>query len=152
VGPQPNVTSLGTLTGLNVAGTSSIQQAKEKITRDVSGASGTVNYDILTQAILYSSGNATANFTINIRGNSTISLNTVMNSNESMTCTYIATNTSPAYYANVISIDGTVVTPKWVSPGAPAGGTPNAQDVYTFNILKIAANTYNVLGSKTGFL
>jgi len=155
---QPNITSLGILTSLSVTGniattgTTSIQQAKEKFVSNATAATGTVNYDILTQAILLNTSNAVGNFTLNIRGNSSTTLNSIMNSNQSMTCTFININGIDGYYANVISIDGTTITPYWVFPGAPSTGTVNGQDVYTFNILKTAANTYNVLASKTGYV
>jgi len=96
--------------------------------------------------------NATANFTLNFRGNSLTTLDTVMNSNESMTCTFINPNGSSAYYANIIKIDGTTIIPNWVYPGAPTGGTGSGKDVYTFNILKLASNSYTIFASKVGFI
>lgn len=148
---QSNITSVGTLTGVSVAGTTSIQQAIEKVTTNGTGSTGTVDFDLLTQAILYKTANASSNFTINIRGNSTISLDTMLVSNQSITCTYLNTNGSTGYYANVIQIDGTTITPKWILNGIPTSGTTNGIDSYTFNILKTASGTYTVLGSKVGF-
>ena len=137
---------------ISTLGTTSIQQAKEKFTANSTGSTGTINYDILTQAIILKTSNATANFTLNFRGNSTTTLDSVMSSNQSMTCTFINTNSANAYYANVIRIDGTTITPVWAYPGAPTGGTPSGKDAYTFNILKTASNTYTVLASKAGFV
>lgn len=86
---QPNITTVGTLTSLNVAGTTTIQQAKEKVVQDATAATGTINYDLLTSAIILNTTNASDNFTLNFRGNATTSLNTVMSVDESMTCTFI---------------------------------------------------------------
>lgn len=149
---QPYITSLGNLTALTVQGMTTIQEATEKVTANSTGSTGTINYDVLTQAIYLKTSNATANFTLNIRGNSSVPLNTVMSSNQSLTCTYVNINGATGYYANVIQIDGTTITPKWVYPGAPTVGTSSGVDAYTFNILKTAANTYTVLASKTGFI
>jgi len=158
ISSQPNITNVGTLTTLTVSGnisttgTTTVQQAKEKVTVSSSPATGTVNFDLLTQAILLNTANATANFTLNIRGNSSVTLNTVMNSNESATLRFINTNGATGYYANLITIDGTTITPNWVVPvGTPTIGITAGKDAYDFNIIKTAANTYTVLASKTGY-
>ena len=155
---QPNITSVGTLTSLSVSGniqttgTTSIQQALEKVTINVSAATSTIDFDLNTQAILYYTSNATGNFTLNFRGNSSLTLNSMLSNNQSITCAFINTNGATAYYANVITIDGTTVTPKYVYPGQVTTGTVNGTDVYTFNIIKTAANTYSVFASKIGYV
>jgi hypothetical protein len=139
------------LSNLSVGGTTSIQQAKEKITTEGTGAIGTINFDVLTQAILFKTANATGNFTINVRGNSSVTLDSVMSSNESMTVCLINTNGATAFYANVFQIDGSNITPLYVANNTPTSGTSLGKDQYIYNIIKTAANTYTVLGSKTGF-
>lgn len=52
------------------------------------------------------------------------------------------------YYANVIQVDGSTITPKWSSV---PGGTANSDDLYTFNIIKTAASTFSVFVSNQGF-
>lgn len=155
---QSNITSLGTLTGLSVSGntsitsTTTIQQAKEKVTVGVSGLNGTYNYDLLDQAIVYISANASGNFTLNFRGNSAVTLNSVMNNNQSMTCALLNTNGATGYYLSSVQIDGSSQTVKWVSPiGAPITGIINGIDSYNFNIIKTGTSTYTVLASRVGF-
>lgn len=148
---QPNITSVGNLTGLTVVGTSTIQQAKEKVELNAVASTGTVNFELLDSAILYKTSNSAANFTINIRGNVTTTLNSVMSNGQSLTCSFLNTNGTPAYYANTIQIDGNIITPKWIVNGIPSGGTLNGIDVYTFNIIKIGTSVFTVLGSKVGF-
>jgi hypothetical protein len=142
---------ISALSNLSVGGTTSIQQAKEKVVTEGTGAIGTINFDVLTQAILFKTANATGNFTINVRGNSSVTLDSVMSSNESMTICLINTNGPTAFYANVFKIDGTTVAPLYVANNAPTSGTSLGKDQYIYNIIKTAANTYTVLGSKTGF-
>jgi hypothetical protein len=150
---QPNITSLGTLTTLLINGTTSIQQVKEKVNANATGSTGTVNFDILTSAILLKTANATANFTINIRGNSTNTFNSIISNNESLTCTYINKNGAFGYYANSFTVDGTSQSIKWSTSGngAPTAGTGTGYDAYTFNIIKTAANTYTIFGSRAGY-
>lgn len=150
---QPNITSLGTLANLNVAGTGNVQQIKEKVNVSASPATGTINYDLLNGAIVFQTANATGNFTLNFRGNSTTTLNSIVNSNESITCTFVNLNSSPAYVPTSITIDGAAVTPRWAgTTGLPPAGTINGRDVYNFNIIKTAANTYTVLATGVGYL
>jgi len=149
---QPNITSVGTLTSLSVTGTTSIQQAIEKMTTVGTGATGTITYDLLNQSILFYTANAAGNFSLNYVGNGSTSLNSVMNSNQSMTSTFINTNGVNGYYLTDIQIDSYSRTVNWVAPTAPNSGTINGKDVYTFNILKTASNTYTILGSRVGYI
>ncbi len=143
---QPNITSVGSLTGLTVIGTTTIQQAIEKVTSNAVASTGTVNYDLLTQAILYKTANSSSNFTLNFRGNSTTTLNTMLANNQSITCTLINTNGATGYYPSVYQIDGVAITPKWVG-AAPVAGTASKIDMYTYNIIKTGTSTYAVFAS-----
>jgi hypothetical protein len=147
---QPNISNVGTLTSLTVAGTTSIQQAQEKVTLDGVGTTGTVNFDLLTQAILYKTANSTSNFTLNIRGNSSVSLNSIMSNGQSFTCTLLDTLGVLGSYCDNVSVDSSIVPVKWAG-GAPTTGTPNAINSYTFNIIKTGSGVFTVLGSLTGF-
>lgn len=147
---QPNITSIGTLSSLTVQGLTSIQEAKEKVTIDNVGSTGTINFDILDQAILYKSANTTSNFAINVRGNSTTTLNSIMNIGESFTCTLLNTVGTLGGYISTFYIDGNLIIVKWPG-GAPTSGILNSINSYTFNIIKTASNTYTVLGSLIGF-
>ena len=74
-------------------------------------------------------------------------------SNNSVTIAYLNTIGTTAYIANVVTIDGTSVTPKYVYGSTPTTGTrvSNCVQSYTYTILKTAANTYTVLGSFTEY-
>ena len=67
-----NVSFAQTL-NLGVAGTTvelTLAAALETVTIAATAATGTVNYDVATQSILYFTSNASANWTLNIRGSS----------------------------------------------------------------------------------
>ncbi len=129
-----------------------IDSILEKATVSATSATGTVNFDFLTQPILYYTSNAGANFTLNIRGDGSSTTNSQMDVGQSLTIAFLNTNGATAYYANVIQIDGSTITPKWKDGTAPTGGNASSIDAYTFSIIKTAATpTYVVLASKTKY-
>lgn len=145
------VTGMMTINDLTVSNTTKIQQAKEKVTIDTTGSTGTINFDILNQAIIYKTVSATNNFVLNIRGNSTTTLNSFMSTGESVTCTFVNTNGASGKYMTSLTIDGVTVTPKWTG-GTPSGGTPNGVDIYNFNIVKTGSSSYSVFASAGSFV
>jgi hypothetical protein len=141
--------TVGTLT---VSGLTNFTSAAfEAGTISVTSASGTINYDVLTQTVLYYTSNASGNFTINIRGNSSNSLNSIMATGQVMTVAFMNQNGATAYYNNVVTIDGVGVTPKWQSGIAPTVGNASAIDIYIYTVIKTAASTYTVFASQTKF-
>jgi len=134
--------------GLSGNGTTTLG---ETTTIVASASTGTINYDVITQSILYYTTASSANWTINIRGNSSTTLNSLMAVGETRTITYISAQNSGAYYANIIQIDGSTITPLWQGGTAPTAGGSSGVDVYTFAIIKTAASTYTVLASATNF-
>jgi hypothetical protein len=111
----------------------------------------TLNYDILTQAVLYANAADTSNFTVNLRGNSSTALNAALATGESVTVALLNRNDNTTYYNNVIQVDGTTVTAIWQGGSAPTAGNASSTDVYTYTALKTAASTYVVLASITQF-
>jgi Major tropism determinant N-terminal domain len=116
-----------------------------------SAATGTINIDAITSTVWYYTSNASANFTLNVRGNSGTSLNTLLATGQAITVIFLNTNGSTAYYANAFTIDGTSVSPKWQTGTAPSAGNASAIDAYSYTILKTASATYTVLASQTKF-
>ena len=153
--PVTNVAN--TFTGLQTfAGTSSNADVKtsnilETDTISATAATGTINYDVTTQSVLYYTSNASGNWTLNFRGSSGTTLNTVMSTGESLSATFLVTNGSTAYYNSAVTIDGTSVTPKWQGGTAPTSGNASSTDAYTYVIQKTGSATYVVLASQTKF-
>ncbi len=125
--------------------------AGEIVSVVASPATGTINLNIATSSILYYTQNATANWTINIRHSAGTSLNTALGVGQSVTVTMLATQGGTAYYANVIQVDGSTVTPKWQGGTAPSAGNASGIDVYTFTVIKTANATYTVLATQAQF-
>jgi len=153
--PVTNVAN--SFTGLQTfAGTSSNADLKtsnilETATISATAATGTINYDVTTQSVLYYTSNASGNFTVNFRGSSGTSLNTIMATGESLSATFLVTNGSTAYYNSAVTIDGSSVTPKWQGGSAPTSGNASSIDSYTYVIIKTGSATFTVLASVTKF-
>lgn len=153
--PVTNVAN--SFTGLQTfAGTSSNADLKtsnilETATISATAATGTINYDVTTQSVLYYTTNASGNFTVNFRGSSGTSLNTIMATGESLSATFLVTNGSTAYYNSAVTIDGNSVTPKWQGGSAPTSGNASSIDSYTYVIIKTGSATFTVLASVTKF-
>ena len=148
------------ITGGTIAGTAgafttlnanSATTLGETTTVSATAATGTVNYDVITQGVLYYTTSASANWTTNFRGNSTTTLNTLMAVGETRTVTFLVAQGATAYYNNAVTVDGTSVTPKWQGGAAPTSGNPSSIDIYTYSIIKTASATFTVLASQTRF-
>jgi hypothetical protein len=129
-----------------------LKSPQEITTVSATAATGTINFDYLTQAILYYTTNASANFTFNFRGNSSTTLNSLMDTGDSVTVTFLNTNGTTAYYPTAIAIDGTSITPKWVNGQAPTVGNASSIDAYSYTIIKTSSTpTYVVLATQNKF-
>ena len=122
--------------------------AVEAVTLTGTAATGTINFDVTTQSIIFSNVNATANFTLNVRGNSTTTLNTLLGIGEVASVVFMNQNGGSAYWPSTFQIDGVTITPKWNGGTAPTGGNASALDIYMYTIIKTAASTYTVLASQ----
>ena len=134
---------------LNGAG--KIQQLAEKVTTEATAATGTVNYDVITQAVWNLTTNAAGNWTLNIRGDGSNSLDSIMDTGESITIAHIVAKGGTAYYNNAVTIDGSAITPEWQGGSAPTGGYINSLDVYSYTIIKTGSATFTALASQTQF-
>jgi hypothetical protein len=139
---------------LGVSGTTMqvrLSAAAETVTIAAIQATGTVNFDVSTQSILYYTSNASGNWTLNIRGSSSVTLNSIMSTGQSVTITHIVTQSSPAYYNSAVTVDGTSVTPKWLGGAAPSSGDANSVNVYSYTLVKTGAGSFTVFASKSLF-
>lgn len=140
-----------TFTTYNTLTNPLITGIRETATISATAATGTVNYDTLTQAVLYYTSNASANWTVNFRGNSTNTLNSLMSTGQSFSATFLVTQGATAYYNTAVQVDGASVTPKWQGGFAPSFGNASSVDIYTYAIIKTGSGAFTVLGSQTRF-
>lgn len=126
----------------------------EPSTVSATAATGTINFDITTQSVLYYTTSASGNFTINFRGSSGTTLAALMAVGDSISVSFLCTNGATAYYNSAVQVDGTGtgVTTKWQGGTAPTSGNASAIDLYNYVVIKTAATpTYTVLASQTKF-
>ena len=144
-------TGTQTFSGSSSAKAIVLNDAAEVATVSATAATGTINYDITTQSVLYYTSNASANWTVNFRGSSGTSLNTLMATGESMTVAFLVTQGSTAYYNSAVQVDGSSVTPKYQGGTAYAAGNASSVDVYMYTIIKTGNAAFTVFTSQTKF-
>lgn len=125
--------------------------SKETIFFSATAATGTVEIDVLTSSIFYYTSNAAANWTFNIRGNSSTTLNSIMSTGETLTVAFLVTNGGTARYPTQLQIDGSNITAKWQGGSAPTSGNVNSIDAYTFTAIKTGSATFTLLAAQTQF-
>lgn len=128
-----------------------VNDVAEVATISATAATGTINYDITTQSVLYYTTSASTNWTVNFRASSGTSLNTAMSTGQSVTAAFLVTQGATAYYNNVVQVDGSAVTPKWQGGTAPTAGNASSIDVYSYTIVKTGAAAFTVFASQTRF-
>jgi len=151
IGGTAAVTGKLTATGTSSTAGLKIADVLETATVSATAATGTINYDVTTQAVLYYTTNASANWTVNFRGSSGTSLNSLMATGESVTVAFFVTQGSTAYYNNAITIDGSSVTPKYQGGTAWSSGNASSIDAYTYTIIKTGSATFTVFAAQTKF-
>jgi hypothetical protein len=152
-----NLSGTNTFTGTQTfSGTSAVtaivlNDAAEVTTISATAATGTIAYDITTQSVIYYTSNASANWTVNFRGSSGTSLNTLMSTGQSMTVTFLVTQGATAYYNSAVQVDGSAVTPKYQGGTAWTSGNASSIDAYVYTIIKTGSAAFTVLASQTKF-
>jgi hypothetical protein len=151
--PTINTATIATPTITGGTNTGSILVApEERTTVSATAATGTVNFDASTQGVLYYTTNASANWTLNIRGTSAITLSSLLAVGDAITVTHLVTQGTTAYYNSAVQVDGSSVTPKWQGGTAPTVGNASSVDAYVYTVVKTASTpTYTVFASQTKF-
>lgn len=151
LGIAQTFTAKQSFTGSSSALAASFTNVVEPATVSATAATGTINYDVTTQSVLYYTSDAAANWTVNFRASSGTSLDTAMATGETMTVTFLVTQGATPYYNNVVQVDGSSVTPKYQGGSAPTSGNASGIDIYTYTIIKTGSAAFTVLASQTQF-
>jgi len=136
---------------LHIVGSTTLQEILERANVSATAMSANNTVDILECAVHLYTVNSSANSTLNIRGNSTVTLNSIMSVNQALTLAFVVTNGATAYKVSNVHLDGANTTIRW-SGGSSPTACSNSTEAYAFTIIKIgAAAQYTLLGSKTSF-
>ena len=113
---------------------------------------GNVNIDLQNNTLYFFSSNTTANVTFNFRANTQNTLDSQLPIGSTVTSAILLKQGATRYRANVY-VDGTLQSPWWLGNSAPSFATTQQEsiDVYSFSILKTAANAYTILASNANF-
>lgn len=114
-------------------------------------ATGTINFDVNQQSVLYYTSNASANWTINFRGDQFTRLDSEMDIGQSVTVAHLVTQGSTAYYNSAVQVDGVSVTPKYQGGTAWAAGNASSIDAYVYTIIKTGNAAFTVFAAQTKF-
>lgn len=150
-GTATTFTATQTFNGTSSAIAAIFSDIVEPITISATAATGTINYDVTTQSVLYYTTNASANWTVNFRGSSGTSLNTLLSTGQCITVAFLVTQGATAYYNNVVQVDGSSVTPKYQGGTAWTAGNASSIDAYSYTIVKTGSAAFTVFASQTKF-
>ena len=125
---------------------------KETITTVATAPPAAVQVDVLTSSVLNYTVDATADWTINVRGNVSTTLNSLMAVGEQISVVFETPIGATAYEPTAFTIDGSAPSSiKYLGGTAPVGNI-NSTDVYVYTIRKTAATpTFTVLGAQNKF-
>lgn len=125
----------------------------EKATVSATAATGAINLDVMNNSVVYLTTNASGNWTLNIRGDSGTTLDSLLATGEAVTVAFMVTNGVTAYYNTQVQIDGTTtgVTTRWQNGAAPTSGNSSSVDIYTYTVIKTGSATFSVFASQTEF-
>jgi hypothetical protein len=129
---------------------SRLPNIKEVVTITAVAATGSIDFDLTRQSVVYSTVNATSHWGLNFRGSESASLNSMMAVGEVVSATFIVAQGAPAFFNNAVKVDGQAVIPKWIG-GAPTAGNVNGLDSYSFALIKHGEANFTVLASLTQF-
>ena len=111
-------------------------------------------FDVITQGVQYYTSASANAFTLNVRGNNSTSLSSMLAVGQSTSIGLLVTCSNASHYMSAVNVDGTAVgvTTRWQGGATPTTGNASSIDVYTLTIIKTAATpTYTVLGTQTKF-
>jgi hypothetical protein len=140
-----------TLTNSVTLSNKTLKSPREITTVSATASAGTINFDVNTQGVLYYTTNASANWTLNVRGDVSTTLNSLMATGDSLSIVFLSTQGTTAYYPTSFTIDGSSVTPKYQGGTAFSAGNVSSIDAYSYSIVKTGSAAYTVLASQTKF-
>lgn len=141
----------GPVPTISISTGAALTSPEETITLSAVAATGAINIDTLTSAVDIRTVNASGNWTINVRGDGSTTLNSLMAIGSQVSIVFESPQGATAYYPTAFNVDGSAVVPKWLGGTAPSSGNINSNDVYVYTIRKTGAATFTALASQNKF-
>lgn len=128
--------------------------AESKITPyDILGSPvANVQIDVLQSRYAYYSANSTIDYILNITGNNTTLLSSVLSAGDAVSVQMFTKNGAVPHYPTSIQVDGNTATVLWVDGISPTSGNANSVDKYLVDVVKIDDTpSYAVFASQTKY-
>jgi hypothetical protein len=135
----------------NLFGFTSLQGIFEKATIVPTAPPSTVTFDVIDQVVLYHTSNTINNWVLNVRGNSSTTINSILAIGQSLTVVHIVVNGGTPHYNTTVQIDGVTQSVRWQGGAPPGGGNANAADIYSYAIVKTGNAQYSVFAAQVIF-
>jgi len=143
--------SNGTLSASTFAGSADLSGLlKEDVNVTAGKLSDNQNINLSDGMVHLFTTAETTTSTPNIRYDASNTLNSKMNTGESVAVSVIVT-AAAAGYGNTITVDGAAEGINWLGGSAPSTGGSSGYDNYTYNIIKTADATFTVLANLVNF-
>ena len=143
-----SLTGVGTVTSVTASGVDLSGLLKEGVNITAGKLSDNQNIDLENGMIHLFTTQETTTSTPNIRFSSSVTLNDVMQTGESIAVTIITTAAAGGYSAQ-LTIDGNSVTENWVGGSAPSDGGSSGVDIHAYTIIKTGSGTFTVIGNQS---
>ena len=140
----------GPVPTIALADNPTLTSPKETANITAVAATGAINLDVLTASVNIRTVDATGDWTINVRGDVSTTLDSIMTTGEQISVVFESPIGATAYEPTAFNVDGSAVTPLWLGGSAPTGNI-NSTDVYIYTIRKTGAATFTVLASQNKY-
>ena len=140
----------GPVPTIALADNPTLTSPKETANITAVAATGAIDLDVLTASVNIRTVDATGDWTINVRGDVSTTLDSIMTTGEQISVVFESPIGATAYEPTAFNVDGSAVTPLWLGGSAPTGNI-NSTDVYIYTIRKTGAATFTVLASQNKF-
>ena len=140
----------GPVPTISISTNPTLTSPKETALISGTAANGAITIDALTAAVNIRTTDATADWTLNVRGDASQTLNSIMTTGEQISIVFESPIGATAYEPTAFYVDTVAVTPKWLGGSTPVGNI-NSTDVYVYTIRKTGAATFTVIASQNKF-
>jgi hypothetical protein len=149
------VTSTKLGSSLSLTGSTSIEQILEKATVSGSALSSTTHLDALSGAVYYNTASTTSNITLNLRGDGSNTLASLVPAGKAFSCVFMITSGSVNGKILTVTAGSSTVALKWFGGNvSPAGSSGGSVDVYTITAVKTSDTgngTFHIFISQSKF-
>jgi hypothetical protein len=136
---------------LQLGAHATIEALIETTTLVAAAPTSTTTHDLITSAVRYHTTNTANNWTLNLRGDASTTLNSIMQIGQSITVAMLVTNGGTAYYQTGFQVDGSSVTVRWSGGNTPSQGNVNSVDIYSITVVKTGNAQFTAFGAQTRF-